>query len=81
MFEVANAFGLYDLHGNVREWCADNWRDNYREGTIEDKNSRVLRGGSWNGGPRPCRSAYRAKFPASAALYDIGFRVVRDASP
>lgn len=80
-FEVANAFGLYDLHGNVREWCVDNWRDNYHEGTIEDTERRVLRGGSWNGGPRSCRSAHRAKFLASASLYDIGFRVVRDGSP
>ncbi|WP_422661891.1 formylglycine-generating enzyme family protein [Pannus brasiliensis] len=81
MFEVANAFGLYDMHGNVREWCLDSWRANYDEGTIEDSDRRVLRGGSWNTGPRSCRSAYRAKFAASASLYDIGFRVVRDDSP
>jgi formylglycine-generating enzyme required for sulfatase activity len=81
MFEIANPFGLYDLHGNVREWCADNWRDSYNEGTIEDKDRRVLRGGSWNGGPRQCRSAYRVKFLASASLYDIGLRVVRDDFP
>lgn len=82
-FQVANLFGLYDLHGNVREWCADYWHDNYQESPIDgtawitdgDSNRRVLRGGSWNGGPRKCRSAFRAKFDPVASLYDIGFRV------
>jgi formylglycine-generating enzyme required for sulfatase activity len=81
MFAVANPFGLYDLHGNVREWCADYWRDNYEAATIEDRDRRVLRGGSWNDGPNKCRSAYRVKFLATAGLYDIGFRVVSDNSP
>lgn len=81
MFTVANPFGLYDLHGNVREWCADYWRDNYEATTIEDRDRRVLRGGSWNDGPNKCRSAYRVKFLATAGLYDIGFRVVSDNSP
>ncbi len=49
--------------------------------TIEDKDRRVLRGGSWNDGPNKCRSAYRVKFLATAGLYDIGFRVVSDNSP
>jgi formylglycine-generating enzyme required for sulfatase activity len=79
MFEVTNPFGIADFHGNVREWCLDHWRDNYSEGTIEDQERRVLRGGSWNGGPRLCRSAHRLKFLAAASLYDIGFRVVCDA--
>ncbi|MCL1464537.1 formylglycine-generating enzyme family protein [Argonema galeatum] len=82
-FQVANRCGLYDMHGNVREWCADFWHDNYQDaptdGTVwttdGDSNKRVLRGGSWNTGPRNCRSAFRAKFDANASLYDIGFRV------
>jgi formylglycine-generating enzyme required for sulfatase activity len=82
-FQVANAFGLYDLHGNVREWCADTWHDNYQGAPTDGKawiaggesNRRVLRGGSWNGGPRRCRSAFRIKFAPEASLYDIGFRV------
>ncbi|MBD2458491.1 formylglycine-generating enzyme family protein [Nostoc sp. FACHB-87] len=72
-FKVANAFGLYDIHGNVWEWCLDDWHDNY-EGAPEDgsawfKNDNdnlyqkqgraVLRGGSWNDSPGNCRSASR----------------------
>lgn len=81
-FQAANPFGLYDVHGLVREWCADVWHPDYRDaptdGTawLEGENSkRVLRGGSWNSGPKPCRSAFRAKFDREASLYDIGFRV------
>lgn len=82
-FQVANAFGLFDLHGNVREWCADCWHDNY-EGSPSDGSAwttggdaakRVLRGGSWNTGPNACRSAFRGRLEADATLYDIGFRV------
>ena len=80
----ANQFGLYDLHGNVKEWCADYWHSNYdavpTDGsawtTDGDSDKRVLRGGSWNVGPKKCRSAYRQKFDPEASLYDIGVRVV-----
>lgn len=83
-FKVANQFGLYDLHGNVREWCADHWHDNYQEAPTDgtawiingDETKRVLRGGSWNTGPQKCRCAYRVKFSPDASLYDIGLRVV-----
>ncbi|PSF36584.1 formylglycine-generating enzyme family protein [Aphanothece hegewaldii CCALA 016] len=83
-FGVANAFGLSDLHGNVREWCADHWHNNYEnappDGTAwldgGDSSKRVLRGGSWNVGPIKCRSSYRVKYSAEASLYDVGFRVV-----
>lgn len=83
-FKVANAFGIYDLHGNVKEWCADHWYKNY-EGAPTDATARispnnnrkrVIRGGSWNVGPGKCRSAYRAKFYPAASFNDIGFRVV-----
>ena len=83
-FGVANGFGLYDMYGNVREWCEDLWHDNYLgcpdDGqpwiTHSDDTRRVIRGGSWNCSPHKCRSAYRGKIDAFACLYDIGFRVV-----
>jgi formylglycine-generating enzyme required for sulfatase activity len=79
----ANAFGLYDMHGNILEWCQDDYHDNYAKapsnGTawIDKKsNSKTLRGGAWISLPRYCRSAYRAHyFPSSRDNY-IGFRVV-----
>jgi formylglycine-generating enzyme required for sulfatase activity len=67
-FGVANNFGLYDMHGNVGEWCQDHWHNNYEgaptDGSawLEDKEGnqeRVLRGGSWRYPPALCRSAHR----------------------
>lgn len=83
---TANLFGLMDMHGNVREWCADCWHDHYEGApmdgsawiTGENCRQRVLRGGSWNGGPRTCRSAFRSRADIDSRLYDIGFRVVCD---
>ena len=83
----ANAFGLYDMHGNAWEWCEDHWHGNYQE-TPNDGSawidseakkdaSRVLRGGSWNDFPRLCRSASRFNDDAEIRLYSYsGFRVV-----
>ncbi|NJR73657.1 MAG: formylglycine-generating enzyme family protein [Scytonema sp. CRU_2_7] len=79
-----NAFGLYDMHGNVWEWCLDTWHDNYdgapSDGSAwlseNDNQFRVLRGGSWYLNPRYCRSANRAWFPRDGRSDDIGFRVV-----
>ena len=81
-----NAFGLYDMHGNVWEWCLDHWHDNYRgapsDGTawIEggDSSFRLLRGGSWYDCPARCRSAYRGGSDPSYRYDFIGFRVVCD---
>ena len=79
-----NTFGLYDLHGNIWEWCADHWHYNYQaapnDGSIwlsSDANfARLLRGGSWFSSPRICRSAARSYGVAGDKGIGIGFRVV-----
>ena len=79
-----NAFGLFDMHGNVWAWCEDSWHPNYR-GAPNDGSawrtggtpSRVLRGGSWFRPADGLRSAYRVKFSPEARYNDVGFRVAR----
>ncbi|MEO0446773.1 MAG: formylglycine-generating enzyme family protein, partial [Verrucomicrobiota bacterium] len=80
--KAANAWGLYDVHGNVREWCRDGQRGYTGEavtnplGPTGDSAFRVLRGGSWANGARSCRSAYRrALEPGSRSQY-LGLRLV-----
>ncbi|MBP5973649.1 SUMF1/EgtB/PvdO family nonheme iron enzyme [Brasilonema sp. CT11] len=76
-----NAFGLYDIHGNVWEWCEDTWQKNY-QGAPTDGSSwndnyflRVLRGGSWYNYPDYCRSAIRGRFYIGGDANNFGFRV------
>ena len=77
----ANAFGLYDMHGNVWEWCRD-WYGPYANANVRDPQGpasgsvRVLRGGSWFNTPRICRSAYRCGNTPDLRNYNLGFRVV-----
>jgi formylglycine-generating enzyme required for sulfatase activity len=79
-----NAFALYDMHGNIVEWCHDHWHDNYQEAPTDgsawlsgDNNaSRLIRGGSWYYGPETCRSACRYPHRIDGWYSNIGFRVV-----
>jgi formylglycine-generating enzyme required for sulfatase activity len=86
---LPNAFGLYDMCGNVWEWCQDLWHDSY-QGALQDSSARtsdnaddnykVLRGGAWDSYPDFCRSAVRVKFDAAYYSDSIGFRVVSRAN-
>ena len=81
-----NAFGLYDMHGNVWEWCQDTWNSNYQGAptdgnawTDNDNKYRVLRGGSWKYNPVFCRSAFRSYVNGiehNDINVKIGFRLV-----
>jgi formylglycine-generating enzyme required for sulfatase activity len=87
----ANAWGLMDMHGNLNEWCLDEWHESYKgaptdgrawvdaeggEKSKESEKTRLLRGGSWNYGPRGCRSACRNIDWPYDGLGNVGFRVV-----
>jgi formylglycine-generating enzyme required for sulfatase activity len=88
-FKIANAFGLYDMHGNVREWCMDHWHDSYKGAPVDgsawidtkakEDAPRVLRGGSWFNDPAYCRSASRSWTYAVNRFDFIGIRLVSPA--
>lgn len=82
-----NPFGLYQMHGNVWEWCEDEWHDNYlgapTDGSIwisadHPDDSRVVRGGSWNFNPYWLRAAYRTNFMVTERLSILGFRLAAE---
>lgn len=79
-----NAFGLYDMHGNVREWTEDLWHESYDSTPTDGSpaitghgSMRVVRGGAWRDGPAILRSAARMRATQSSRNDAIGFRVVR----
>ncbi|WP_422615651.1 SUMF1/EgtB/PvdO family nonheme iron enzyme [Nodularia spumigena] len=80
----ANPFGLYDMCGNIWEWCQDEWHKNYDNAPADarvwlvknDNPFRLLRGGSWYDFPGDCRSAYRNNLYPDLAYGTFGFRVV-----
>ena len=82
-FDIANAFGLSDMYGNVWEWCQDHWHENYEGAPIgssvwltdDEAANRLLRGESWFNFPRNCRSGTRSFNSPDLAVNVVGFRV------
>lgn len=83
--KMPNILGLYDMSGNVREWCADNWHETYKGATKngqvwlskKNKTIRIIRGGSWNLNFINCRIAYRNRYDSYYRNYGTGFRLSR----
>ena len=80
--KLPNPWGLFDMHGNVFEWCSDWWQEPTSRGPQIDPqgpatgSNRVIRGGSWNTSARGCRSAYRGGTDPKSPSSFIGFRIV-----
>jgi len=89
--KAPNAWGIYDMHGNVWEWCEDTWHRNYEAAPCDgrawvsedDEGSafRILRGGCWGVDARSCVSTYRYAYRPEVWTDPVGFRVARPCSP
>jgi formylglycine-generating enzyme required for sulfatase activity len=81
--KLPNGWGLYDVLGNVEEWCQDWWEEQHSAGAVVDPSGppsgslRVYRGGSWFNAPRACRSAYRYRSEPGVRYGRVGFRLAR----
>jgi formylglycine-generating enzyme required for sulfatase activity len=84
-----DSWGLYNVHGNVWEWCEDVWHDNYNGAPTDgsawlqgsDESRRVVRGGAWNLHPQLLRAASRHWHGAVGRNNDLGFRLARTLNP
>ena len=84
-----NPWGLYNVHGNVWEWCEDVWHYNYDDAPVDggawlqdgDARLHVVRGGSWNNSPKSLRAAHRDGWPTQDRNITIGFRLARTLNP
>ena len=85
--KAANGWGLYDMLGNVWEWCRDEWHDGSHGAAPDDGRTglatpkvggqlRVVRGAGWGSVARTCRCAYRSMYPAERSVHFLGFRLV-----
>ncbi|MCB0853128.1 MAG: SUMF1/EgtB/PvdO family nonheme iron enzyme, partial [Bacteroidetes bacterium] len=84
--KIANKLGLYDMSGNVKEWCADQWHENYYNAPLDSSpwlsgyhQNRVVRGGSWSENSVYQQIFYRFNYGPKRGYLDIGFRVAKTA--
>jgi len=85
---ASNGYGLYDMAGNIFEWCWDRWAGTYYTTSPGSDprgpalgTGRSVRGGGWHGGANGCRAASRAFGDPTGAVASVGFRLARSSVP